>query len=96
MTPFEPLSALPKSTPSSSVVSPAPFKFEDLHPVSAITPPYSTFGQAQETIRTALAMGGDRGIHVKTDMRIDQDLQPLNVVRLAGASLSTLTSFLLP
>jgi len=38
--------------------------------------------EAQETIRTALAMGGDRGIHIKTDMRIDQDLQPLNVAKL--------------
>jgi len=38
--------------------------------------------EAQETIRTALAMGGDRGIHIKTDMRIDQDLQPLNIAKL--------------
>mmetsp|Transcript_24131 Transcript_24131/g.50145 ORF Transcript_24131/g.50145 Transcript_24131/m.50145 type:complete len:253 (+) Transcript_24131:40-798(+) len=30
--------------------------------------------QAQETIRTALAMGADRGIHVQTDLRTDQEL----------------------
>jgi len=38
--------------------------------------------QSQETIRTALAMGADRGIHVTTDMRIDQDLQPLAVSKI--------------
>jgi electron transfer flavoprotein beta subunit len=38
--------------------------------------------QSQETIRTALAMGADRGIHVETDMRIDQDLQPLAVAKI--------------
>ena len=34
--------------------------------------------QCQETIRTALAMGADRGIHVKTE----QELQPLAVAKL--------------
>lgn len=34
--------------------------------------------QCQETIRTALAMGADRGIHVKTD----EELQPLAVAKL--------------
>lgn len=38
--------------------------------------------QAQETIRTALAMGADRGIHVQTDLRTDQDLQPLAVSKI--------------
>lgn len=38
--------------------------------------------QAQETIRTALAMGVDRGIHITTDMRTDQELQPLSVAKL--------------
>jgi len=38
--------------------------------------------QSQETIRTALAMGADRGIHITTDMRIDNDLQPLSVAKL--------------
>ncbi len=39
-------------------------------------------GQAcQETIRTALAMGADRGIHVKTDV----ELQPLAVAKLLKA-----------
>jgi electron transfer flavoprotein beta subunit len=37
---------------------------------------------AAETIRTALAMGCDRGIHVTTDMRTDQELQPLAVANL--------------
>ena len=31
----------------------------------------------QESLRTALAMGADKGIHIQTDMRTDQDLQPL-------------------
>ncbi|HEX9703544.1 MAG TPA: electron transfer flavoprotein subunit beta/FixA family protein [Rhodospirillales bacterium] len=35
----------------------------------------------QETIRTALAMGADRGIHVKTDV----ELQPLAVAKLLKA-----------
>ena len=37
--------------------------------------------QCQETIRTALAMGADRGIHVQTDV----DLQPLAVAKLLKA-----------
>ena len=37
--------------------------------------------QCQETIRTALAMGADRGIHVKTD----GELQPLAVAKLFKA-----------
>jgi len=37
--------------------------------------------QCQETLRTALAMGADRGIHVKTD----EDLQPLAVAKLLKA-----------
>jgi electron transfer flavoprotein beta subunit len=37
--------------------------------------------QAQETIRTALAMGADRGIHVQTDT----ELQPLAVAKLLKA-----------
>jgi electron transfer flavoprotein beta subunit len=37
--------------------------------------------QSQETIRTALAMGADRGIHVQTDV----ELQPLAVAKLLKA-----------
>jgi electron transfer flavoprotein beta subunit len=37
--------------------------------------------QCQETIRTSLAMGADRGIHVKTD----DELQPLAVAKLLKA-----------
>src|SRR5688572_29032497 len=37
--------------------------------------------QCQETIRTALAMGADRGIHVHTDV----ELQPLSVAKLLKA-----------
>ncbi|CAM9977090.1 unnamed protein product [Hapterophycus canaliculatus] len=39
---------------------------------------------ARDTIRTALAMGADRGIHVQTDedVRIDQGLEPLAVAGL--------------
>ena len=37
--------------------------------------------QCQETIRTALAMGADRGIHVKTD----EELQPLAIAKLMKA-----------
>ncbi len=37
--------------------------------------------QCQETIRTALAMGADRGIHVVTDV----ELQPLDVAKLLKA-----------
>eukprot|EP00879_Flechtneria_rotunda_P005417 GHRR01005709.1.p1 GENE.GHRR01005709.1~~GHRR01005709.1.p1 ORF type:complete len:255 (+),score=93.32 GHRR01005709.1:155-919(+) len=38
--------------------------------------------QAQETLRTALAMGADRAIHVKTDQ---QEIQPLAVAKLLAA-----------
>merc|ERR1719440_1853426 len=41
--------------------------------------------KAQETLRTALAMGADRGIHIVTDQRIDQDMQPLAVAKLLQA-----------
>ena len=37
--------------------------------------------QAAETIRTALAMGGDRGIHIQSDT----DLQPLAVAKVLAA-----------
>jgi electron transfer flavoprotein beta subunit len=37
---------------------------------------------SSEQIRQALAMGADRGIHVQTDMRLDQELQPLAVAKL--------------
>lgn len=38
--------------------------------------------KAAETLRQALAMGADRAIHIKTDMRVDQELQPLAVAKL--------------
>ena len=37
----------------------------------------------QETLRTALAMGADRAIHVQVDAK--QELQPLSVARLLAA-----------
>jgi len=36
---------------------------------------------SQETLRTALAMGCDKGIHISTDDRIDQVVQPLAVAK---------------
>lgn len=46
----------------------------------------SAGGQScQETIRTALAMGADRGIQVKTDLATDTQLQPLAVAKLLKA-----------
>ncbi|CAD7928418.1 unnamed protein product [Amoebophrya sp. A25] len=38
--------------------------------------------KAQETLRQSLAMGADRAILLKTDLRTDQDLQPLAVAKL--------------
>ena len=38
--------------------------------------------QSAETLRTALAMGADRGIHIQTDARTDQELTPLAVAKL--------------
>lgn len=38
--------------------------------------------KSQETLRQTLAMGADRAIHLKTDMRTDQELQPLAVAKL--------------
>ena len=35
-----------------------------------------------DTLRSALAIGADRGIHIVTDMSIDQDLQPLAVAKI--------------
>lgn len=35
-----------------------------------------------ETLRTALAMGADSAIHIETDMRVDQELQPLAVAKV--------------
>jgi electron transfer flavoprotein alpha/beta subunit len=40
--------------------------------------------QSQETIRTALAMGADRGIHIQTDMKTDTELQPLAVAKVSS------------
>eukprot|EP00823_Brevimastigomonas_motovehiculus_P006598 TRINITY_DN5489_c0_g1_i1.p1 TRINITY_DN5489_c0_g1~~TRINITY_DN5489_c0_g1_i1.p1 ORF type:complete len:259 (-),score=68.20 TRINITY_DN5489_c0_g1_i1:65-841(-) len=39
----------------------------------------------QETLRTALAMGADRGVLVETDLRGDTDLQPLCVSKVLAA-----------
>jgi electron transfer flavoprotein beta subunit len=39
---------------------------------------------SQDTLRMALALGMDRGIHVTTDMKIDQELQPLAVAKALG------------
>lgn len=36
---------------------------------------------AQETLRTAMAMGADRGIHIETNSRTDQEVQPLAVAK---------------
>jgi electron transfer flavoprotein beta subunit len=38
--------------------------------------------KASETLRQALAMGADRAIHLKTDKRLDQEVQPLAVAKL--------------
>jgi electron transfer flavoprotein alpha/beta subunit len=35
-----------------------------------------------ETLRTALAMGADNALHLETDLRTDQELQPLAVAKL--------------
>lgn len=36
----------------------------------------------QETLRTALAIGADKGIHINTDLRADQEIQPLAVAKV--------------
>lgn len=38
--------------------------------------------QATETLRTALAMGADKGIHIVSDARADQELQPLAIAKI--------------
>ena len=38
--------------------------------------------QCQEQLRTALAIGADRAIHIQTDVRTDNDLQPLAVSKI--------------
>lgn len=38
--------------------------------------------QSAETLRTALAMGADKGIHIQTDDRTDQVVQPLAVAKI--------------
>ena len=40
---------------------------------------------AQETLRSALANGADRAIHIVTEARVDQDVQPLAVAKLLQA-----------
>lgn len=37
---------------------------------------------SQDTLRTALAMGADKGIHITTDLRSDQVLQPLAISKI--------------
>ncbi|TVQ34000.1 MAG: electron transfer flavoprotein subunit beta/FixA family protein [Geminicoccaceae bacterium] len=41
--------------------------------------------KAQETLRTAMAMGADRALHVETQARTDTELQPLAVAKLLQA-----------
>jgi len=40
---------------------------------------------SQESLRTALAMGADRAIHINCDLKSDQELQPLAVAKLFKA-----------
>ena len=40
---------------------------------------------SQETLRTALAMGADRAIHISSEARSDQELQPLAIAKLLKA-----------
>lgn len=35
----------------------------------------------QDTLRTALAMGADKAIHIDSSLRHDQELQPLAVAK---------------
>ena len=35
----------------------------------------------QESLRTAMAMGADKSIHIETNLRTDQDVQPLAVAK---------------
>ncbi|XP_076043561.1 electron transfer flavoprotein beta subunit isoform X2 [Oratosquilla oratoria] len=41
--------------------------------------------QAQETIRTALAMGADRGIHVEVPLKEMEHLQPIHVSKILAS-----------
>jgi electron transfer flavoprotein beta subunit len=45
----------------------------------------TNFCRSIDVIRHALAMGADKGIHVVTDVKIDQDLQPLAVAKIFKA-----------
>ncbi len=36
---------------------------------------------AQDVIRTAMAMGVDKGIHIETNLRTDQEVQPLAIAK---------------
>jgi electron transfer flavoprotein beta subunit len=38
--------------------------------------------QCEESLRNALAMGADKAIHVSTDMRTDQEVQPLAIAKI--------------
>eukprot|EP01035_Chromulina_nebulosa_P024812 gene24812-32310_t len=40
---------------------------------------------SQETLRTALAIGADKGIHINTDARTDQEIQPLAIAKVLKA-----------
>lgn len=39
----------------------------------------------QETLRTALAMGADKGIHIEVDSKDYETLQPLHVSKILAA-----------
>ncbi len=36
---------------------------------------------SQDVIRTAMAMGVDKGIHIETNLRTDQEVQPLAIAK---------------
>lgn len=40
---------------------------------------------SQETLRTALAMGADKGIHIEVDSKDYETLQPLHVSKILAA-----------
>jgi electron transfer flavoprotein beta subunit len=45
--------------------------------------------KSEDTLRQALAMGADRGVHISTDLRTDQEVQPLAVAKALKAVAET-------
>jgi len=72
-------------SPFDEIANEAAIRLKEAGAASEIVAVSVGEAKAQETLRTAMAMGADRAIHIVTQARTDTELQPLAVAKLLKA-----------